>query len=138
MCFYLQNGPKPVDRAPPLSQAPPKHIHPEYSTSSEAAHPTISAQRKEDPEFQQSPSPGNITSLLVQDGVTKATNRNENPTSANDLTRDMRPQSSEILEKAQTAIAASKRATAAARAAAQLANVKFSMPKLEERNSEIK
>lgn len=134
-CVYLQNGPKQVYGGPALSQAPPKHSHPEYSTSTEAAHPTISAQRKEDPEFHQSPSPGNITSSLGQDGVIKSTNRNENPTPANDLQRDTRPQSSEILEKARTAIAAAERATATARAAAQLANVKFSTPKLEEQKS---
>ncbi|KAI8539120.1 hypothetical protein RHMOL_Rhmol09G0156200 [Rhododendron molle] len=131
----LLNGPKQVYGGPALSQAPPKHGRPEYSTSTEAAHPTISAQRKEDPEFHQSPSPGNITSSLGQDGVIKSTNRNENPTPANDLTWDTRPQSSEILEKARTAIAAAERATATARAAAQLANVKFSTPKLEEQKS---
>ncbi|XP_058183829.1 uncharacterized protein LOC131301501 [Rhododendron vialii] len=131
----LLNGPKQVYGGPALSQAPAKHGRPEYSTSIKAAHPTISAQRKEDPEFHQSPSPGNITSLLGQDGVIKSTNRNENPTPANDLKRDARPQSSEILEKARTAIAAAERATATARAAAQLANVKFGTPKLEEQKS---
>lgn len=122
----LLNGPKQVYGGPSLSQAPAKHDLPEYSPSSEPAHPTISAQRKEDPEFHQPPSPGNIISLLGEDGLTKSLNGNDNPTP--DLKRVMRPQSSEILERAQTAIAAADRATAAARAAAQLANVKFNTP----------
>lgn len=42
-----------------------------------------------------------------------------------------RPQSSEILEKARAAIASAERATAAARAAAELVNVKFGSLKLE-------
>jgi hypothetical protein len=48
---------------------------------------------------------------------------------------ETRPQSTEILEKARAAIASAERASAAARAAAELVNVKFGSFKLEESKS---
>lgn len=52
-----------------------------------------------------------------------------------DAKRVTRPQSTEILEKARAAIASAERASAAARAAAELVNVKYGSLKLEEGKS---
>lgn len=53
----------------------------------------------------------------------------------NDAKRETRPQPTEILEKARAAIASAERASAAARAAAELVNVNFGSLKLEEGKS---
>lgn len=52
-----------------------------------------------------------------------------------DAKRGTRPQATEILEKARAAIASAERASAAARAAAELVNVNFGSLKLEEGKS---
>lgn len=53
----------------------------------------------------------------------------------NDKRETTRPQATEILEKARAAIAYAERASAAARAAAELVNVNFGSLKLEEGKS---
>ncbi|KAL7001142.1 hypothetical protein U1Q18_002296 [Sarracenia purpurea var. burkii] len=118
----LLNGPKQVHGGATLSRAPSKQGPLEYSPSSEA-HPIVLAQRKGGLECHQSPSPGNPMSLPGQDGTNSFT-KNENATTAVTL-KEMRPQSSDVLERARIAIAAAEHATAAARAAAQLANANF-------------
>ncbi|GFZ16092.1 regulator of Vps4 activity in the MVB pathway protein [Actinidia rufa] len=123
----LLNGPKQVSSGTTPSQVPPKH------SPSNEAHPIMSAQRK-GLECHQSPSPAATTSLLGQGGTTSSI-KNDNTTSVNDLRNETRPQSSAVLERAHAAIAAAERATAAARAAAQLANIKFGTQKLEEQKS---
>ncbi|GAB2226592.1 hypothetical protein Droror1_Dr00022403 [Drosera rotundifolia] len=59
----------------------------------------------------------------------KGSNNNKMPAAENQ--RETRPDSSEALEKARTAIASAERASAAARAAAQLVNAEFGSWKLE-------
>jgi hypothetical protein len=61
--------------------------------------------------------------------------KNYNAGLVSDVKRETRPQSTEILEKARAAIASAERASAAARAAAELVNVKFGSFKLEESKS---
>ncbi|KAF5958045.1 hypothetical protein HYC85_005270 [Camellia sinensis] len=122
----LLNGPKQVYSGAALTQAPSKQDPNEHSRSNEA-HPMVSAQRKEGLDRHQSPSPGNFTSMFGHDGA-KSSNKNDNATPVRDLGNEVRSQSSNTLERAQAAIAAAERATAAARAAAQLVNVKFSTP----------
>ncbi|KAL7240426.1 hypothetical protein ACSBR2_006138 [Camellia fascicularis] len=129
----LLNGPKQVYSGTALTQAPSKQDPNEHSRSNEA-HPMVSAQRKGGLDRHQSPSPGNFTSMLGHDGA-KSSNKNDNATPVRYLGNEVRSQSSDTLERAQAAIAAAERATAAARAAAQLVNVKFSTQKLEEPKS---
>ncbi|GMP58880.1 hypothetical protein CsSME_00022387 [Camellia sinensis var. sinensis] len=126
----LLNGPKQVYSGAALTQAPSKQDPNEHSRSNEA-HPMVSAQTKEGLDRHQSPSPGNFTSMFGHDGA-KSSNKNDNATPVRDLGNEVRSQSSNTLERAQAAIAAAERATAVARAAAQLVNVKFSTQKLEE------
>ncbi|THG22958.1 hypothetical protein TEA_026182 [Camellia sinensis var. sinensis] len=128
----LLNGPKQVHGGTPLSQAPSREGLHEHSPSNEA-HSIMSAPKKAGLESHQSPSPDNIKPLLSHD-ATKSS-MNDNATQVSELKKEMRRQSSDALERAHTAIAAAERATAAARAAAQLVNVKFSTHKLEEPKS---
>ncbi|GMP83316.1 hypothetical protein CsSME_00037274 [Camellia sinensis var. sinensis] len=128
----LLNGPKQVYGGTPLSQAPSREGLHEHSPSNEA-HSIMSAAKKAGLESHQSPSPDNIKPLLSHD-ATKSS-MNDNATQVSELKKEMRRQSSDALERAHTAIAAAERATAAARAAAQLVNVKFGTHKLEEPKS---
>lgn len=57
------------------------------------------------------------------------------PSATSETRRDITSQSSDVLEKARAAIASAERASAAARAAAELANVKFGSLKLEAETS---
>lgn len=54
---------------------------------------------------------------------------------ASGVKKEARPQSSDVLERARAALASAERASAAARAASELVNVKFGSSKLEGRTS---
>lgn len=83
-------------------------------------------------QLQASPASSNAPLLGIEEIETSIKNY-DRPVS--DAKRETRPQSSEILEKARAAIASAERATAAARAAAELVNVNFGSLTLEEDKS---
>ncbi|XP_059655509.1 uncharacterized protein LOC132302615 [Cornus florida] len=131
----LLNGPKPVPSAA-LSRAPSKQDPPEHPPSSKA-HPIMSTDNKLGVQYQQSQSPG--MPLLGSEGTAPSV-KDCNIAHVSDpkmetIPHSSRPQSSDILERAQAAIAAADRASAAARAAAELVNVKFGSLKVEESKS---
>ncbi|XP_052199954.1 uncharacterized protein LOC127806608 [Diospyros lotus] len=109
----LLNGPEQVCLGTRVSTTPAKQVPHQHSPSNEAH--AVSAQKKD----------GNITAMCSQD-VAKSSTKNDNATPVSELKKEMRPQSSDILERAHAAIAAAERATAAARAAAQLTNINLS------------
>lgn len=92
----------------------------------------MNGKREHDPQ-----SPGSVakskTPFLSAD-TNKASYQENNAEAVTDV-RDTRSAPSNVLERAQNAIMAAERASAAARAAAELVNVKFDCVKLEERNS---
>ncbi|CAH2062613.1 unnamed protein product [Thlaspi arvense] len=129
----LLNGPKQVSGSTTLYQAPSKQGPTEHTLLYET-HPSVSAQKKELSECHQSQSPSSIPSSFDQEG-TGSLIKNDKATTVSDLRNEQQPQSCDVLEQARAALAAAERATAAARAAAQLVNVKISTHKLEEQNS---
>ncbi|KAA8529156.1 hypothetical protein F0562_034045 [Nyssa sinensis] len=128
----LLDGPKPVCSDAAVSRAPSRQVPPEHPPSNEA-NPITSRHGKQGAQCFKSPSPADNMLLWSSDGTHPSNDHNAGP--ACNIRKETRPQSSEILEKAQAAIAAADRASAAARAAAELANVKFSSWKLEEGKS---
>lgn len=84
-------------------------------------------------QFNQSPSAvNNLSQLAANKAKPSLKDQNGEP---NSETKEKRLQSSDALEKARAAIAAAERASAAARAAAELVNFKFGSVKLEQAKS---
>jgi hypothetical protein len=89
---------------------------------------------KQESQHLQAPSASSNAPFLGTNEIEPSINRYD-AVPVSDAKRETRPQSTEILEKARVAIASAERATAAARAAAELVNVKFGSLKLEEGKS---
>lgn len=120
----LLGGPKVVQGA--AASQTPQHSSSSPSIPYGAAHPAVSPMGKQEPEWQHTFSPiSNITNE-IKPGPKKF---GVKPEVAAKL--DTRPPPSDILEKAKAAIASAERATAAARVAAELANVNLGAMKLE-------
>ncbi|KAL5761302.1 hypothetical protein ACOSQ2_020140 [Xanthoceras sorbifolium] len=127
----LLGGSKEIYGGSSLPRAPVKQDSPKSSPSN-GAHPTMPTVSKLG--SQQAPTPPSAMPLLGTNEIEQsATNSNAAPTT--DTKRETPSQSSDVLERARAAIASAERASAAARAAAQLVNVKFGSLKLEEGKS---
>ncbi|KAK9276902.1 hypothetical protein L1049_006439 [Liquidambar formosana] len=111
------------------SRAPTKQGSLAPSPSS-GAHPKMSANSKQRNQSLQSPSAASNKSVSSPD-IIEPLIESYDAGSVSDTKRETRSQSSDILERAQAAIAAAERASAAARAAAELVNVNFGSQKQE-------
>ncbi|GFP85352.1 ist1 homolog [Phtheirospermum japonicum] len=118
------NGPKPI--------AVQSHAHsrPEILDDlSTTAHSSVSLNGKQRDQYLPSPA-----SSFVGPTTTESPTRKQNVEPITDNNRSVSSQSSDALERARTAIAAANRASAAARAAAELVNAgKFTSFKLDQR-----
>ncbi|XP_038875452.1 IST1 homolog [Benincasa hispida] len=120
----LLGGPKVVQGA--AASQTPQHSSSNPSIPYEAAHPAASPMGKQEPERHHTFSPiSNITSEI------KAGHKQFDVKPEVAAKLDTRPPPSDVLEKAKAAIASAERATAAARVAAELANVKLGAMKFE-------
>lgn len=138
----LLAGSKQICAGTALSQAPTK----QGSFKSSPSNGTPSIMRmdskqesqhlhsKQEPQHLHAPSASsNATFLSTNEIEPSIKNYDVRPVS--DARSETRPQSVDILEKARAAIASAERASAAARAAAALANVEFGSLKLEGKSS---
>ncbi|XP_065856317.1 uncharacterized protein [Euphorbia lathyris] len=101
---------------------------------SSGATPNTFTDSKQGSPHPQTPSPtSNLNS--VDTNKIEASIENHTAGSVTDNKRGTASQSSDVLERARIAIASAERATAAARAAAELVNAKFTPLKLEEKSS---
>ncbi|KAE8100724.1 hypothetical protein FH972_018589 [Carpinus fangiana] len=116
-----------------LSQAPNKQGS-FKSSPSNGAQSIMPTNTKQESQHLQAPSASSNAPFLGTNEIEPSIKRYD-AVPVSDAKRETRPQSTEILEKAQVAIASAERATAAARAAAELVNVKFGSLKLEEGKS---
>ncbi|OAY31326.1 IST1-like protein [Manihot esculenta] len=128
----LLAGSKQIVAEAAVSQAPMK-VSPKPSPSN-GASPMMNTDIKPGFQHLQPPSPMSNTPLVDANAI-EPTVRNHNTGSVTDAKREATAQSSDVLERARAAIASAERATAAARAAAELVNVEFSSLKLEGRSS---
>lgn len=81
-------------------------------------------------------SPTSVTKApLWPANIDKPSHSDSTLADAVDIKKDTRPETSDVLERARSAISAAERASAAARLAADLVNVKFSSSKIEEDKS---
>ena len=101
------------------------------SSNSNGAHPTLRNEIKLECHQPQPPKP---PSKMPSSGTNEIqpSIKDDNAIPVSNTEREKRLQSSDILERARAALATAERATASARAAAELLNVKFGSFKLEE------
>lgn len=83
----------------------------------------------------QAPSPPSNTPTLLGTNEIEQSAKNPSAAAVNNTKMETPSQSSDVLERARVAIAFAERASAAARAAAELVNVKFGSWKLEGKSS---
>ncbi|KAK2971592.1 hypothetical protein RJ640_017961 [Escallonia rubra] len=116
----LLDGPKQISVGTALSRSHSRLETPQYSPPNVAPSvtPTTAKQGIQRLASNFSSSHTNKTEQSLTDRDVRTCN--------GDVENQMRPQSSDVLERARAAIAAAERATAAARAAAALVNVNFS------------
>jgi len=129
----LLGGSKQACAGVGLSQAPKKQGS-FKSSPSNGAQSIMPTNTKQESQHLQAPSASSNAPFLGTNEIEPSINRYDAVPVSN-AKRETRPQSTEILEKARVAIASAERATAAARAAAELVNVKFGSLKLEEGKS---
>ncbi|KAG2666785.1 hypothetical protein I3843_15G078000 [Carya illinoinensis] len=130
----LQGGSKQISDGAAVSQAPKKQGSFESSPSIVAAQSVMSPDSRQKTQHVQAPSSSNNAPLLGCNEIESSV-KSYVAGPVNDAKRETRPQPTEILEKARAAIASAERASAAARAAAELVNVNFGSLKLEEGKS---
>ncbi|XVE84856.1 hypothetical protein DITRI_Ditri17bG0046000 [Diplodiscus trichospermus] len=124
----LLAGPREVRAEIAVSQAAGKQISIKSSPSN-GAKPILPSDAKQSSQHQQAPIPVNNVSLLSTSEIEpSAKNCTAGPVS--DTKTETTSRSSDVLERARAAIASAEHATAAARAAAELVNVKFGSMKL--------
>lgn len=121
----LLGGPKVVHGAA-ASQVPSQYSSSNPSTPYGAAHPVVSVVEKQEPECHHTFTRTSNSASDIKPGPKNFDVKLE---FASKL--DTRPPPSDVLEKARAAIASAERATAAARVAAELANVNLGAMKLE-------
>ncbi|XP_023538839.1 IST1 homolog isoform X2 [Cucurbita pepo subsp. pepo] len=121
----LLGGPKVVHGAA-ASQAPSQYSSSNPSTPYGALHPVVSPVEKQEPECHHTFTRISNSASDIKPGPK---NFDVKPEVASKL--DTRPPPWDVLEKARAAIASAERATAAARVAAELANVNLGAMKLE-------
>ncbi|XP_062159899.1 uncharacterized protein LOC133867204 isoform X2 [Alnus glutinosa] len=129
----LLGGSKQACAGVGLPQAPNKRDS-FKSSPSNGAQSIIPTNTKQESHQPQAPSASSNAPFLGTNEIEPSI-KNYDAGLVSDVKRETRPQSTEILEKARAAIASAERASAAARAAAELVNVKFGSFKLEESKS---
>ncbi|GAB4840301.1 hypothetical protein Ancab_021065 [Ancistrocladus abbreviatus] len=129
----LLDGSKRINGGVVLSKVPNLQ-QPSNSSLHKEAQPVLPTNFKASLQSRQSTSPKIIKSFSDSDGI-ESSAKSSNGGSMRENQKETRPQSSDVLERARAAIASAERASAAARAAAQLVNAKFGPQKLEEGKS---
>lgn len=123
----LLDGSKPPISEGPVLSAPPIQQKPHNPSPSNSDKPSTQGPKSSSPRCNTLSSHSNGT------GASSKSSNKEG--SVSDAQKDMTSRSSDILEKARAAIASAERASAAARAAAELANINFGSLKLGEGKS---
>lgn len=129
----LLGGSKQACAGVALSQAPNKQGS-FKSSPSNGAQSIMPTNTKQESQHLQAPSVSSNAPFFGTNEIEPSI-KNYDAGPVSDAKRVTRPQSTEILEKARAAIASAERASAAARAAAELVNVKYGSLKLEEGKS---
>ncbi|KDP29414.1 hypothetical protein JCGZ_18335 [Jatropha curcas] len=129
----LLGGSKQVVAEAALSQAPMKRSSPKTPPTN-GTSPIINTESRQGSQYLQAPSPM-INTPSVDTSETKSSIKNDTTIPSPDAKRGTTSGSSDVLEIARAAIASAERATAVARAAAELVNVNFGSLKLEEGKS---
>lgn len=128
----LLDGPKQITVGNAVSRAqskPKTHLHPPPVV----AYSTMSTNNKQGARDFESPNPSSNTTLFGHNGIEPSIkNHDTEPTT--DIQEETGPRSSDVLQRARAAIAAAERASAAARTAAELVNVNFTLGKLGEKS----
>lgn len=123
----MQAGSKQACADAAVFQAPSKPIK---SSPSNGEKPILLADAKQASQHRHVPSPvSDVTFSTSSEIESSADNYTAGPVS--DIKTETTSRSSDVLERARAAIASAERATAAARAAAELVNVNFGSMKLE-------
>ncbi|EXB97030.1 hypothetical protein L484_014641 [Morus notabilis] len=120
----LLGGSKQIGGRAGYSQTPWKQISCE-SSNSDGAHPFTPNNVKQEPQQPQVPKPLNKASLPGATEIQPSVKDDNYAVPIVDAKRETVPRTSDILEKARAAIAAAERASANARAAADLVTPKF-------------
>ncbi|XWS22497.1 hypothetical protein CRYUN_Cryun29cG0040600 [Craigia yunnanensis] len=124
----LLAGSKQICAEAAVSQAPSKQACIKSSPSNRAK-PIVRTDAKKAPQHQQAPIPVSNVTLFTSSEIEPSA-KNCTAGSVSDIKIETTSRSSDVLERARAAIASAERATAAARAAAELANVKFGSMKI--------
>lgn len=109
----FQNGPKQIASQPPPDSRP--EVRRQSSTTDQSSPASLNGNL-------QSPTSLSSTTFKVTKKI-KSSNR-EHPKPVNEI-KNLNPESSDVLQRARSAINAAERASAAARAAAELVNASF-------------
>lgn len=123
-CVDVQAGSKQAVAEAAISNATIKHSLPKSPSNGE---PPLNTDRKHGSQYHQAPR-----SLAISEIEPSSLNPKSVVT---EVKHEPASRSSDVLEKAQAAIAAAERATAAARAASELVNTNFNSFKLEGKSS---
>ncbi|KAL4282318.1 hypothetical protein GQ457_03G007270 [Hibiscus cannabinus] len=126
----LLAGSKQVCVEAAVSQAPSKQASFKSSTSN-GAKTILPTDVKQASQNQQSPSHVSKLTLLTSSEIEPSAKNGTAAAPVSEIKTETISRPSDVLERAQAAIASAERATAAARAAAELVNVKFGSLKLE-------
>ncbi|KAJ7943152.1 IST1-like [Quillaja saponaria] len=129
----LLGGAKPIGSGAAVAQTFRKQgsFKPSPSNGAQSVTPGDSKHSKH---FEADHSPSKNASFLSANEI-EPSPRSYDVVPVSDLNIETRPQSSDVFEKARVAIASAERASAAARAAAALAHIKFPILQLEEGKS---
>lgn len=129
----LLGGSKEICDWASFPPVPVKHGYPR-SSPSDGAHPITPTKTELGSQRLQAPNPPNSSPLLSNNEIEQSV-KTSNVVPVSDFKRETPSQSSDVLERARAAIASAERASAAARTAAELVNVKFGSWKVEEGKS---
>ncbi|XP_044490565.1 IST1 homolog [Mangifera indica] len=129
----LLGGSKEIYSVASTPQASIKPSSPRSSTSN-GAHPILPSESRLGSQHLQIPSPTSIMPILSTNEIEQSA-KSSNAVLVSDTKMGTTSQSSDVLERARAAIASAERASAAARAAAQLVNAEFGLLKLEGKSS---
>ncbi|KAK9226801.1 hypothetical protein WN943_011849 [Citrus x changshan-huyou] len=129
----LPGGSKEICGWASFPPVPIKQGYPQSSPSN-GAHPITPTKTEQGSQRLQAPNPPSSMPLL-SNNETEQSVKSSNVVPVSDFKRETPSQSSDVLERARAAIASAERASAAARTAAELVNVKFGSWKLEEGKS---
>lgn len=129
----LLGGSKEICDGASLTLVPVKQGYPQSSPSN-GAHPITRTKTDQRSQHLQAPSPQSSRPLLSNNEIEQSV-KSSNVVAISDFKKEAPSESSDVLERARAAIASAERASAAARTAAELVNVKFGFWKLEEGKS---